>query len=98
MRCVIVPALTLALGLAMPAAIGTSLAVIVGNAAVAMGFRGVDAVEWHLALPFTITMLVGGVVGAAIAHRLPPRKSLHAFAAVLVLVAVANAAAALNGM
>ena len=95
---VIVPALTLALGLPMSAAIGTSLAVIVGNAAVALGFRGLHAVDWRLALPFTITMLAGSVAGAAVAHRLPPRRSLQAFAAILVLVAIANAAAALAGL
>ena len=95
---VIVPALTLALGLSMPVAIGTSLAVIVGNAAVALGFRGPDAVDWGLAVPFTITMLVGSVAGTALAHLLPPRRSLHAFAAILVLVAVANAAAVLAGL
>jgi uncharacterized membrane protein YfcA len=95
---VIVPALTLALGLPMPAAIGTSLAVIVGNAAVALGFRGLDAVDWSLAVPFTITMLADSVAGAAVAHRLPPRRSLHAFSAILMLVAIANAAAALAGL
>lgn len=95
---VIVPALTLALGLPMPAAIGTSLAVIVGNAAVALGFRGLDAVDWGLAVSFTVTMLAGSVAGAAVAHRLPPSRSLHAFAAILVLVAIANAAAALAGL
>lgn len=92
---VIVPALTLALGLGMPAAIGTSLAVIVGNSVVALGFRGLDAVDWGLAVAFTVTMLIGSVAGSGLAHRLPPRRSLHAFAAILMLVAVANAAAAL---
>jgi uncharacterized protein len=92
---VIVPALTLALGLGMPAAIGTSLAVIVGNAFVALGFRGLDAVDWGLAMAFTVTMLIGSVAGSGLAHRLPPRRSLHAFATILMLVAVANAAAAL---
>jgi uncharacterized protein len=92
---VIVPALTLALGLGMPAAIGTSLAVIVGNSVVALGFRGLDAVDWGLAVAFTVTMLMGSVAGSGLAHRLPPRRSLHAFAAILMLVAVANAAAAL---
>jgi uncharacterized protein len=95
---VIVPALTLALGLPMRAAIGTSLAVIVGNAGVALGFRGLDAVDWGLAVSFTVTMLVGSLVGAAVAHRLPPRRSLHAFAGLLVLVAVANAAAAVTAL
>jgi uncharacterized membrane protein YfcA len=92
---VIVPALTLALGLSMPYAIGTSLVVIVGNAAVALGFRGLDAVDWEVAVPFTATMLVGSFTGALVAHRLPAQRSLQAFATLLVLVAVGNAAAAI---
>ena len=91
---VIVPALTLALGLSMPVAIGTSLVVIAGNAAVALGFRGVDAVQWDIAVPFTLTMLVGSTIGSLVATRLPARRSLHAFAALLVAVAVANGVAA----
>lgn len=91
---VIVPALTLALGMSMPVAIGTSLVVIVGNAAVALGFRGLGAVDWEIAVPFTVTMLVGSGVGSHFAHRLPPEKSLRAFAALLVLVAIANGIAA----
>lgn len=91
---VIVPALTLALGLNLPTAIGTSLAVIVGNAAVALGFRGLAAVEWDVAAPFTVTMLVGSVLGALAARRLAPERSLRAFAVLLVAVAVANAGAA----
>lgn len=91
---VIVPALTLALGLNMAQAIATSLVVIVGNALVALGFRGLDAVDWDLALPFTATMVVGSYVGALVAHRLPPTASLRAFSALLVLVAIGNAAAA----
>ena len=91
---VIVPALTLALGMSMPVAIGTSLAVIVGNAPVALGFRGVDAVDWDIAVPFTITMLIGSAVGSSVADKLPAKKSLVAFAALLVVVAVANGVAA----
>jgi uncharacterized membrane protein YfcA len=91
---VIVPALTLALGLALPVAIGTSLVVIAGNTVVALGFRGLDAVAWDVAVPFTLMMLTGGIVGAALAHRLPPKRSLQAFAVLLVAVAVANAIAA----
>ena len=91
---VIVPALTLALGLNMPQAIGTSLVVIVGNALVALGFRGVDAVDWGLALPFTATMVAGSLAGSLVAHRLPPKQSLQAFATLLVLVAIGNGLAA----
>jgi uncharacterized membrane protein YfcA len=91
---VIVPALTLALGLSMPVAIGTSLLVIVGNAVVALGFRGLDAVDWDLAAPFTVTMLIGSFVGSLLGNRLPPTASLRAFAVLLVLVAVGNGVAA----
>ena len=87
---VIVPALTLALGLSMRVAIGTSLVVIVGNAIVALGFRGLDSVDWDLAVPFTLTMLVGSLVGSLVANRLPQKASLRGFAALLVLVAIGN--------
>lgn len=91
---VIVPALTLALGLNMPKAIGTSLVVIVGNAAVALAFRGLDAVDWDVAVGFSATMLVGTLVGSLVAARLRVDRSLNAFAGVLVAVALANAVAA----
>jgi uncharacterized membrane protein YfcA len=91
---VIVPALTLALGLFMPIAIATSLAVIVGNAGVALAFRGLGAVDWGVAGPFAATMLVGSLIGSQVAHRLPAQKALNAFAALLVAVAVANGIAA----
>lgn len=97
---VVVPALTLVLGLSMPAAIGTSLVVVAGNAAVALAIRGLDAVAWDVAVPFTATMLVGSLLGGLLAPRLPARRSLHAFAVLLVVVAAANglaAAAALAG-
>ncbi|MFN8018388.1 MAG: sulfite exporter TauE/SafE family protein [Acidimicrobiales bacterium] len=91
---VIVPALTLALGLSMPEAIGTSLVVIVGNGLVALWFRGTGAVDWDVALPFTIAMLVGSLVGSAYGSRLPARQSLRYFAILLVLVAIGNGIAA----
>lgn len=88
---IIVPALTLALGLAMPAAIATSLVVVSGNAVVALAIRGPSSVDWPVAVAFTIPMLVGSIAGSRIAHRLDPQKSLNAFAVVLVVVSVANA-------
>jgi hypothetical protein len=91
---VIVPALTLALGLNMRQAIGTSLVVIVGNSLVALGFRGAGAVEWDVALPFTATMLVGSFLGSRFGAKLPPRQSLTAFAVLLVAVALATGIAA----
>jgi uncharacterized membrane protein YfcA len=91
---VIVPALTLALGLNMSKAIGTSLVIIVGNALVALGFRGIGSVDWGVAVGFSGTMLVGSLVGSAVSHRLPMDKALNAFAGLLVAVAAANAIAA----
>jgi uncharacterized membrane protein YfcA len=91
---VIVPVLTLVLGLSLPTAIGTSLAVIVGNAAVALGFRGLGAVDWHVAAPFAVAMLAGTAAGSLLADRIPARRALHAFAVLLVAVALANGAAA----
>ncbi|MGE3621962.1 MAG: TSUP family transporter [Acidimicrobiia bacterium] len=92
---VVVPALTLAVGLAMPAAIGTSLVVVAGNAVVALVVRGPTAVDWSTAVAFTVPMLAGSLAGAALARHLDPTRSLRAFAAVLVAVALANAAAVL---
>lgn len=87
---VIVPALTLAVGMNMPTAIATSLAVIVGNAAFALFFRGVGDVDWEVALPFTAAMLIGSTIGSRISGRLPAKTSLKAFAALLVAVALAT--------
>lgn len=91
---IIVPALTLALGMSLPVAIGTSLVVIVGNALVSLGFRGLGAVEWDVALPFTAAMLIGSLAGSNLGHRLPVERSLKAFAVLLVAVALANGVAA----
>lgn len=87
---VIVPVLTLLVGLSMRPAIATSLVIVAGNAVVALALRGPAAVDWPVAVAFTIPMLFGSLIGAAVGHRLDPQRSLHAFAAVVLLVAVAN--------
>ena len=91
---IIVPALTLALGMSLPVAIGTSLVVIVGNALVSLGFRGLGAVDWSIALPFTVAMLIGSLAGSNLGHRIPVDRSLRAFSVLLVAVALANGVAA----
>lgn len=86
---VIVPALTLALGFAMPEAIGTSLLVITINALVALVARGgPGAVDWPVALPFVVAALAGVATGVRAAGRLPARTLLHWFSALLVAVAL----------
>ena len=86
---VIVPALTLLLGLTMPEAIGTSLLVIAINSVVALVPRLDGAtIDWTVALPFIISTVAGVVTGSKLAGRLDPDKSLRAFAALLVAVAL----------
>ena len=86
---VIVPALALALKLPMPQAIGTSLVVIVVNAAVALTTRlATTTIDWGTTAPFVVAAVAGVLTGGSLADRLDPRRSLRAFAALLVLVAL----------
>ena len=96
---VIVPALTLLLGLTMPEAIGTSLLVIAINSAVALVPRLAGAtIDWSVALPFLVSTIAGVVVGSQVAGKLDPDKSLRAFAVLLVAVAVYTAIQATLGL
>jgi len=85
---VIIPALTLVLGLAMPEAIGTSLLVIAVNSGVALLMRlGTSAeIEWGVTLPFAVASVMGVVAGGRVADRLDPAKSLRWFSVLLVAV------------
>jgi uncharacterized membrane protein YfcA len=89
---VIVPALTLALKLPMPEAIGTSLLVIAINAAVALSARlTTSSIEWGVTAPFAVAAVAGVLAGGRVADRLDPAKSLRWFAALLVAVATYTA-------
>ena len=89
---VVVPALTLVMGFAMPEAIGTSLLVVAINSAIALLARaGAARVDWMLAGAFTVAAVAGVTLGARLADRLEPERSLRAFAAGLVLLAVYSA-------
>ena len=50
--------------------------------------------DWSLAAPFTLTMLIGSLAGSLNAHRLPAERALQAFAVLLVLVALGTGGAA----
>ena len=90
---IIVPALTLLLGFAMPEAIGTSLLIIAINAAIALGARlGTDTVDWSVTALFTLAALAGVLAGSRTADRLPARSMLRSFAALLVAVGAYTAA------
>ena len=85
----IVPALTLALKLSMPQAIGTSLLVIAINSAVALSTRlATTSIEWEVTIPFVVAAVVGVLIGGRLADRIDPQKSLRGFAALLVAVAL----------
>ena len=86
---VIVPALTLALGMAMPEAVATSLVVIAINSGAALLFRAGSAhFDWGLILPFTVASIAGSLAGKQVADKLNARTLTRAFAVLLVAVAV----------
>ncbi|MEU9114814.1 sulfite exporter TauE/SafE family protein [Streptomyces sp. NPDC048483] len=93
---VVVPALTLVLGLEMPVAIGTSLLVILINSATALTTRaGTGALDWPLLAAFAACTAVGSYVGNRLAARLPAPTLTRAFASLVTILAVAMAATAI---
>jgi uncharacterized membrane protein YfcA len=95
---VVVPALTLLFGYAMPEAIGTSLLVVVVNAVVALAARAGSAhIDWTVAAAFTLMAVVGATTGSRLAGRMEAQRSLRAFAAALVLLALYTAGSAIAG-
>jgi uncharacterized protein len=93
---VIVPALTLLLGFAMPQAIGTSLLVVAINSATALIARmGSTHIDWWVAAAFTVAAVGGVLSGGHIASRIDAERSLRAFAAGLVLLALFTAGSAI---
>ena len=96
---VIVPALTLLLGMSMPNAIGTSLLVIAINSTVGLATRAFTThIDWGVALPFTIAAMAGVLSGKRVAMRLDPERSLRWFAGVLLAVAAYTAIRAATGL
>lgn len=89
---VIVPALVLALGFAMPEAVGTSLLVIAINSTVALATRLPNGtVEWGTVIPFTVASLIGVFVGSRLASTRDPSFLQKWFIAFLVVIAIYTA-------
>ena len=96
---VIVPALTLALCLAMPEAVATSLVVISINSGAALLFRATSAhIDWALILPLTAAAVVGSLAGKKIADRARAAVLTGAFAVLLVAVALYTAGTSIAGL
>lgn len=92
----VVPALVLALGLPMRAAVGTSLFVIALNTVTALAARagGGLAVDWPLIGSFAVVATVGSLLGQKVTTRVSPKALAYAFvgltAAVGAYMAVMN--------
>lgn len=85
---VIVPALTLALGMSMPLAVGTSLVVISINSAGALLARASTAeFDWAVIVPFTLAAIAGSFGGKIVADRVSGATLTRAFAVLLIGVA-----------
>lgn len=83
----VVPALTIALGMAMPHAIGTSLLVLTLNAAGSLVARaGHLQPAWDVVLPFVAVAIIGALAGKRVADRMSSTALNRAFAVLLVLV------------
>ncbi|WP_432143104.1 sulfite exporter TauE/SafE family protein [Streptomyces sp. bgisy084] len=93
---VVVPALTLVLGLEMPVAIGTSLLVILINSLTALATRaGTGALDWPLLAAFAACAALGSNLGNRLTTRLRPQVLATAFACLVTVLAVVMAATAL---
>ncbi len=86
---VIVPALVLALGFDMPAAVGTSLLVISVTSAAALAARlgGGVRLDWPLIGVFTLAALAGTLAGNRVASRVSASRLTAAFTVLLIAVA-----------
>ncbi|GAA2527973.1 sulfite exporter TauE/SafE family protein [Pilimelia columellifera] len=85
---VIVPALVLAVGLPMNAAVGTSLLIIAANCATALAARtGVADLDWMVIGPFAAAAMSAALGGRRLAALVPQRTVTRAFATLTLVVA-----------
>jgi uncharacterized membrane protein YfcA len=85
----IVPALTLGLGLPIRLAIGTSLAVITINSLAGVaGYSGGGTIDWPLTLLVAIGAVGGALGGSRLAAVVPERRLRRGFAGLVAVIAV----------
>ncbi|WP_217991142.1 sulfite exporter TauE/SafE family protein [Mobilicoccus massiliensis] len=91
---VIVPALTLVMGLSMTSAVATSLLVIAVNSAISLASRAAQGLplDWGVIGPFAVLAVIGTLLGARLSGRVDQRVLNLAFIALLVVVALGIAA------
>lgn len=95
----IVPALTMFLGLDMQRGVATSLLVIALNSAAGLLMHGALAsVRWDLGLAFAAAALLGAVAVIPLSRRLSARALRTAFAALLAVVGTGMLAHTLHGV
>ncbi|UQA94872.1 sulfite exporter TauE/SafE family protein [Streptomyces halobius] len=93
---VVVPALTLVLGLEMPVAVGTSLLVILINCLTSLATRaGTGTLDWPLLTGLATCAAIGSYLGNRLTTRLPSQTLTTAFASLITILAVTMAAAAI---
>ncbi|MEU5303696.1 sulfite exporter TauE/SafE family protein [Streptomyces noursei] len=96
---VVVPALTLVLGLEMPVAVGTSLLVILINSGAALATRaGTGSLDWPLLATLAACAAAGSSLGNRLAGRLRPQTLTTSFAALVTVLALAMAATTLPSL
>lgn len=93
----VVPALVLALGFTMPAAVATSLLVIAINSASALISRAGHGLhlDWTLIGVFALAAIVGSLFGGRLSARVRPERLTAAFTVLLVVVGLYTAARSL---
>jgi len=86
---VVVPALVLLLGLAMPVAIGTALLVVATTSAAALAAHlASGSIDWRIAVAFTTSAVVAAVAGSRLGTHLSTARLSQLFAGLIVLVAL----------
>jgi uncharacterized membrane protein YfcA len=85
----VMPVLVIALRMPLTAAVGTSLLIMVLNAATAFASRFGDlSVDWAVVVPFTLASVAGTLIGRRVADRLSGAALTRIFAVVLLLVGI----------
>lgn len=84
-----IPALVFLLGLPMPAAVGTSLVIIVINSAAGFAAHVGDAtLDYRIAAAFTAAAILGSLAAGRLATRLPVDRLRRGFAYLVIAIAV----------